>query len=156
MIFNKWFATVTAWLLNCQHIFKWLQMISLAGTQKQCENGTNMYFSKDSTKSCWCTDTTIIHNCSHQLRTAFSWYSRYTKTMPKCYEYVFFEIFHEIVLIYSYKLSKTGWVPNLRESSHGRCVRLDILSLPEHGSCELPSIWSRTVSVLKIFWRIAE
>ena len=63
--------------------------ISLGGTKNQCENVTNMYFSKATTKSCLCTST---------------------------------------------KLSATGWVPILRESSHGRCIRLDIHSLPEHGS----------------------
>ena len=58
--------------------------------------------------------------------------------VTKCYEYVFFQRFHEIVLMYSYNLSITGWVPNLRESSHGRCIRLDILSLPEKGFLLLP------------------
>jgi hypothetical protein len=53
--------------------------------------------------------------------------------MPKCYEYVYFLRFHEIVLMYSYNLSITGWVPNLRESSHGHCVRFDVLFIPEKG-----------------------
>ena len=43
-----------------------------------------------------------------------------------------FQELHKYVLMYSYKLSVTGRVPNLREPPQGRSVRLDILSLPEH------------------------
>ena len=67
--------------------------------------------------------------------------------MPKCYEYVYFLRFHEIVLMYSYNLSITGWVPNLRESSHGHCVRFDVLFIPEKGSCSCPGLLTKQLNV---------
>jgi hypothetical protein len=71
--------------------------------------------------------------------------------MRKGSKYVFFKRFHEIVLMYSYNLSITGWVPNLRESFHGRCVKLDILSLPGKGSCSCRTPWSAHPTVDRVW-----